>query len=181
MSQALAFFDYYRQHLPFMDFAVTWEDRKKHRTTQDYADMLGWDEMARKTATIYHQLTPTQQQHTVIFADNYGEAGALHVFRHQYQLPEVVSLNSSFALWAPEKLNADYIIYVSDDNDVSDLQPVVQSYKRMATIENPLAREYGTGIFLVVHPKPILETIYQQHRRENRLEGALETRAKNQD
>ncbi len=108
INQALTFFDYYRQHLKFMDFAVTWEDHKKHRTTQDYADMLGWDEIARKTASVYHQLTPAQQQRTVIFADNYGEAGALHVYRNRYQLPEVVCLNSSFALWAPDKLNADY-------------------------------------------------------------------------
>ncbi len=170
INQALTFFDYYRQHLKFMDFAVTWEDHKKHRTTQDYADMLGWDEIARKTASVYHQLTPAQQQRTVIFADNYGEAGALHVYRNRYQLPEVVCLNSSFVLWAPEKLHADYMIYVSDDNDVSDLKPVVESYQQMGIVENPLAREHGTAIFLIKHLKPDLEAIYQQHRRENRLE-----------
>jgi uncharacterized membrane protein len=170
INQALSFFDYYRKHLPFMNFAITWEDHKLHRTTQDYADMLGWHEMAQKTAAVYHQLTPAQQQRTVIFADNYGEAGALHIYRNRYQLPEVICLNSSFALWAPGKLNADYIIYVSDDNDVSDLQPVVQSYKQTGMIENPLAREHGTGIFLVTHPKSALEKVYQQHRRENRLE-----------
>ncbi|WP_342647409.1 glycosyltransferase family 39 protein [Mucilaginibacter sp. CSA2-8R] len=170
INQALSFFDYYRQHLKFMDFAITWEDHKKHRTTQDYADMLGWEEIAKKTAAIYHQLTPAQQQRTVIFADNYGEAGALHVYHNRYQLPEVVCLNSSFALWAPEKLNAEYLIYVSDDNDVSDLQPVAESYQRAGMVENPLAREHGTGIFLIKDLKPGFENIYRQHRKENRLE-----------
>ncbi|MDT3405020.1 ArnT family glycosyltransferase [Mucilaginibacter terrae] len=172
INQTLSFFEYYHQHLPFMDFAITWEDHKKHRTTQDYADMFAWDEMAAKTAKIYYSLTPEQQKRTVIFADSYGEAGALHVYRKRYNLPEVVCLNSSFALWAPAKLNADYIIYISDDDDVSDLAPDVDSYKRMAGIENKLSREYayGTAIYLLSGVKPSLEVKYEAHARESRLE-----------
>jgi hypothetical protein len=171
INQALGFFKYYREHAPFMDFAITWEDHKKHQTTQDYADMFGWDKMASKAAATYHSLTPEQQRRTVIFADNYGEAGALHIYRKQYGLPEVICLNSSFALWAPESLKADYMIYISDDNDVSDLKPVVESYRQVAQVQNKLAREYGTGIYLIIHPKPGLEKLYQQHRRKNRLES----------
>jgi len=170
LNQTINFFKYYVQHAPFMRFTVTWEDQKQHALTQDYADMLGWDEIAAKTAAAYHTLTPQQQKHTVIFADNYGEAGALHAYRNKYDLPQAVCLNSSFALWAPESLKADYIIYVSDDNDVSDLKPVVESYRRVGGVENKLAREYGTGIFLITHPSPVLEKVYQQHRRESRLE-----------
>jgi hypothetical protein len=172
LKQTVNFFEYYRQHAPFMRFTVTWEDQKQHALTQDYADMLGWDEMAEKTAAAYHDLTPQQQKNTVIFADNYGEAGALQTYRKRYNLPEVVCLNSSFALWAPENLKADYLIYISDDDDVSDLRPVVESYKRVAGVDNKLAREYGTGIFLITHPSPVLKKVYQQHRKESRLEGS---------
>lgn len=172
INQALSFFDYYHKHLPFMDFAITWEDHKQHRTTQDYADMFGWDEMAAKTAKVYHSLTAEQQKRTVIFADSYGQAGALHVYRKRYNLPEVVCLNSSFALWAPAKLNADNMIYISDDNDISDLYPDIESHKRMAGIENVLSREYtySTGIFLMMGIKPSLEVKYEEHAKEGRLE-----------
>ena len=169
-DKTLKFFTYYHKHLPIMNFLITWEDQKIHPTTQDYADMFGWDEMARKAAYTYHSLTPEQQIHTVLFADNYGEAGALHAYRKQYNLPPVVCLNSSFALWAPKSLSADYIIYVSDDNDVSDLKPVVESYQRVGLVQNKLSREYGTGIFLVTNPKPALNEIYKLHRKESRLE-----------
>jgi 4-amino-4-deoxy-L-arabinose transferase-like glycosyltransferase len=173
LNQTLSFFKYYKQHAPFMSFTVTWEDHQQHPLSQDYADMLGWEEMAAKTAAAYYSLTLEQRKHTIIFADNYGEAGALHAYRKKYKLPDVVCLNSSFALWAPENLKADYLIYISDDNDVSDLKPVVESYKRMGGIENKLAREYGTGIFLITHPSPVLNKVYQKHRKESRLESPI--------
>ncbi|WP_158828309.1 ArnT family glycosyltransferase [Mucilaginibacter lacusdianchii] len=170
ITQVRRFFEYTHQHMPVLDFAVTWEDHKRHPITQDYADMFGWEEMVQKVASTYHNLPLEAQKHTVIFADNYGEAGALHLYRHRYKLPDVVCLNSSFAIWAPESLRTDYIIYVSDDNDVSDLQPVVEGYKRVGGIDNQLAREYGTGIFLVMRPKAALGKIYQQHLEQTRNE-----------
>lgn len=172
LSQTVSLIGFYQQHASFTQFMVTWEDQKQHALTQDYADMLGWDEMAAKTEAAYHNLSIEQQKHTIIFADNYGEAGALAAYQKKYNLPQVVCLNSSFALWAPESLKADYIIYVSDDNDVSDLKPVVESYKRVGGVDNKLSREYGTGIFLITHPSPVLEKVYQQHRSESRLEGS---------
>ena len=164
INQTILFFE----RMPIMDFAVTWEDHKKHRTTQDYADMFGWDEMAAKTAAAYHSLTPAQQKRTIIFADNYGEAGALHVYRKRYNLPEVVCLNSSFALWAPEKIDSDYMIYISDDDDVSDLKPVVAGYKRTGGVDNKLAREYGVGIYFIEGVTPALRDLYQQHAKESK-------------
>ncbi|MBS7565292.1 glycosyltransferase family 39 protein [Mucilaginibacter sp. Bleaf8] len=166
IHQVQQFFKYTTRHLLALNFAITWEDQKKHPITQDYADMLGWEELVAKVSATYHKLSPEQQKRTVIFTDNYGEAGAIHVYRHQYNLPDVVCLNSSFALWAPANLEADYIIYVSDDDDVSDLKPVVASYKRTGGVENMLAREQGTGIYLVQHPSKVLGGIYQQHLKE---------------
>ncbi|QJD94996.1 glycosyltransferase family 39 protein [Mucilaginibacter robiniae] len=170
IRQTLSLFRYNHQHLPLLDFTITWEDQKPHALTQDYADMYGWDEMAAKVSATYHSLTPEQQRHTLVYADTYGEAGALHQYRHQYHLPDVICMNSSFALWAPESLKADYIIYVSDDNDISDLNSLVESYRRVGIIDNPLAREKGVGIFLIAHPKPALTPLYQKNLRKNRLE-----------
>lgn len=161
-KRTLGFFAYTRQNLPFLDFIVTWEDQEKHATTQDYADMLGWEEMSQKAAAAYHTLTPEQQKHTQIFADNYGQAGALHHFHKKYNMPDVVSLNSSFALWAPPNLNAQYIIYVDDDDNVEKrLAPVLESYKQTGAVTDALARERGTRIYLLTHPSPKLNEIYK--------------------
>ncbi|MBL4678762.1 MAG: glycosyltransferase family 39 protein [Mucilaginibacter sp.] len=171
LKDTVAFIKSKTTRYPFMKFIVTWEDQKQHPLTQDYADMLGWDEMAKKTADFYHSLTPEQQKNTQLFADNYGEAGALHLYRHKYNLPEVVSLNSSFQLWAADNLNAKYIIYIDDDDNVeSRLSKVVASYKLVGEVTTPFARERGTRIYLITDPSPKLNEIYRAELAKKRLQ-----------
>ena len=162
LDKTLGFFEYTHENLPFLDFIVTWEDQKTHPTTQDYADMLGWEEMAQKAAATYHSLTPDQQKHAQIFADNYGEAGALHHFHAKYNMPDVVSLHSSFVLWAPPTLDAHYIIYVDDDDNVTArLAPMLDSYRKTGEVLNPLAREKGTSIYLLIQSSHKLNDVYK--------------------
>ena len=171
LDQTLSFFEFNRKHNSALDFIVTWEDQKKHPTTQDYGDMLGWDEMTKKVADAYNSLTPEQQKHTIIWADNYGEAGAVHHFGKLYNLPDVYSLDSSFTLWTPPSLNPDYIIYVDDDENVSKrLAPYMQSYKKVGEVDNPLARERGTSIYLLTKPSSMFAYIYQHERAKKLLE-----------
>ena len=171
LDQTLSFFEFNRKHNSALDFIVTWEDQKKHPTTQDYGDMLGWDEMTKKVADAYNSLTPEQQKHTIIWADNYGEAGAVHHFGKLYNLPDVYSLDSSFTLWTPPSLNPDYIIYVDDDDNVSKrLSPYMQSYKKVGEVDNPLARERGTSIYLLTKPSSMFAYIYQHERAKKLLE-----------
>jgi hypothetical protein len=172
LNQTLAAFRYTNSHLSFMKFIVTWEDHKTHATTQDYGDMFGWDEMTASVAKAWNSLTPEQQKHTQIYADNYGEAGAIHHFGKLYNLPDVVSLNSSFTLWAPDSIDAQYIIYVDEDGgkNIEKFKSVIESAKKIGEVENPLAVEKGTGIFLIVHPKPPLNQAYQKELAEKRLE-----------
>jgi hypothetical protein len=153
--------------------APKWEDQEEHPLSQDYADMLGWDELGEKVAWAYSGLTPAQRKHTQIYADNYGEAGAVYHYGKKYHLPEVASLNSSFTLWAPDSLNASYIIYVNDQgsgNVEKRLAPVVERYVKLGEITSPYAREKGTAIFLLINPKPGLNDIYRKELARKRLE-----------
>jgi len=174
LNQTVSIFKFMHDHSTALRFAVTWEDHKVHATTQDYADMLGWDEMAAKVDSAWHQLTPEQQKHTQIYADNYGEAGALHHFNKQNNLPDVISLDSSFALWAPDSLNAEYIIYVDDRNggNVTEFanNHWLESYRKVGEVDNPLAREKGTAIFILVHASHQLNDRYSKELARKRLE-----------
>ncbi len=172
LNQTVAFFRFTNENLPFMRFISTWEDHKVHATTQDYGDMLGWDEMTAKVDSAWKELTPEQQKHTQIFADNYGEAGAIHLLGKQYNLPDVISLNSSFTLWASDSLNAQYIIYVDEDNGakIDTFKSVMESYRKIGQVDNPLAREKGTAVFIMIHPKPALDERYMKELARKRLE-----------
>ncbi len=172
LSQTLGVFSFARQNLPFLNFAVTWEDRKMHKTTQDYGDMLGWDEMTILVNKAWLSLTPEQQKHTQIFADNYGEAGAINHLGKKYNLPPTISLNSSFTLWAPDNLNGQYIIYVDDQGggNIKTFQSALESYHKIGEVENPLAREKGTAVFILVHPGNALNQRYRNELAQKRLE-----------
>jgi hypothetical protein len=170
-NQTLAVFRYGHEHLSFFDFAVTWEDHKLHPTTQDYGDMLGWEDMAQKVDSAYKTLTPEQQKQTVVFADNYGEAGALHHFAKKYGYPDPISLDSSFTLWSPPTVDATYIIYVDDDDNVTKrLAPWFDSYKKMGSITDPLAREVGTTVYLLTKPHAQFIHVYETERAKKLLE-----------
>jgi len=155
-----------------MNINIKWEDQKIHPLTQDYGDMLGWEEMTEKVANAYNNLTPEQQKNTQIYADNYGEAGAIHHFGKKYNLPNVACLNSSFTLWAPDDLNARYIIYVDDKggDNVKKFESQIDSYTKIGEVETAYAREKGTGIFLLVNPKPAMNEVYKKELAVKRLE-----------
>ena len=156
----------------FLHIAPTWEDQHTHPLSQDYADMFGWDEMTEKVAKAYNNLTPEQQKNTKIYADNYGEAGAIHHFGKKYNLPDVACLNSSFTLWAPDNLDAHYIIYVDDQGggNIKKFESQIESYTKLGEVESPYAREKGTGIFLLVKPKSGLNERYKKELAQKRLE-----------
>ncbi|MEO6149097.1 MAG: glycosyltransferase family 39 protein, partial [Mucilaginibacter sp.] len=169
VKQTLAFFNFNSKKLPFLNFTTKWEDQKQHATTQDYGDMFGWDEMAAIAAKVYNDLTPEQKSQTTIIADNYGQAGAIHLLGKRYNLPEVICFNSSFSLWAPDSLTAHYIIYVAEEfDDIKHLLPMVETYQSIGEVQNPLARERGTGVYLLINPKPALNQLYKKDLEEIR-------------
>jgi hypothetical protein len=173
-GQTLALFKAVRNNISFLDFAVTWEDHKLHPTTQDYGDMLGWEELTLRVAKAYRSLTPTQQKQTIIFANNYGEAGAIHHFGKLYNLPDVVSLNSSFALWAPEHINAKYLVYVDETNgrNVAEMLKAkrIGQAQKIGEVDNKYAVETGTAVFILSDLKPGLDEGYRKELLQTRQE-----------
>ena len=83
------------------DMVLRWETGKIHSLPQDYADMLGWDELAAITAKAYEQVP--DKKATLIYAENYGQAGAIMVIGKKYNLPEPVCFSESFFLLVSEE------------------------------------------------------------------------------
>jgi hypothetical protein len=162
LSSTLKFFTFIANNLNIR-FPLKWEDQKEHATTQDYADMLGWDELAEKVSKAYHQIPANERAKATIFASNYGQAGAIDHYRKKYNLPPVVCLNSSYALWAPPSIPSTHFVYV-DDEYPNDLLPYFNTVRKIGEVENPYAREKGTAIFLLSYPQKDLMPLYQADR-----------------
>ncbi len=69
------------------------------RLPQFYADMFGWEGLARDVSGVYLSLPEEERARSVVFARNYGEAGALEYYAGAYPLPRVISTHNSYWVW----------------------------------------------------------------------------------
>ncbi len=135
-----------------LDIGRRFEDGTIHSLPQDYADQLGWEELTSITKKAY-DLVP-EKDRTFIYAENYGQAGAIAVIGKKYDLPEPVSFHESFFYWFPEKFDPDieYLVYINDELG-ENVRYLFRDIEEIGRISNINAREYGTTVYLCSNPK----------------------------
>ena len=131
--------------------ALKWEDQKNHPLPQDFADMLGWKEMAQKAGAAFSTLNKEEKKQTVVFCDNYGMAGAINFYREKYNLPEAYSDNASFLYWLPDQMPMNNLVLITGDQDEMqhDFIKDFSSAILYDSITNPYAREHGSLIIIL--------------------------------
>ena len=102
---------------------------------QDYADMLGWEEQVRTVAGVYGALSPEQQAQAVIFAENYGRAGAIDYYGPRYGLPPAISAAGTYWFFGPGPRRGDVFISVGVPRD--SLVPIFDSVRTVAVSREP--------------------------------------------
>lgn len=126
---------------------LRWEDGKNHKLPQDYADMLGWKELARKTDSIYASLPNPDR--TLVLCDNYGQAGAINYYTKQGI--RAVSFNADYIDWFD--LETPYVNFIrvkeydAEDEEMKETAPYFRTSVVSGRVTNQFAREYGTTIF----------------------------------
>ena len=75
------------------------ENKKMGELSQLFADMHGWEELARDVSAAYLTIPEAERKTTVALVTNYGEAGALELYARRYPLPRVVCNHNSYWLW----------------------------------------------------------------------------------
>ena len=81
---------------------------------QIFADQFGWEEMAATVARVYNSLPPEVRARTAIFAQTYGQAGAIDLFGPKYGLPPAISGHQSYFLWGPRGYTGESMIVMDD-------------------------------------------------------------------
>jgi len=147
---------------------LRWEDGKNHLLPQDFADMVGWKEMAAKTLSVYNSLPENEKKETLVFCDNYGQTGAVN-FYNRGKMVEAYSFSTDYLFWIPDNLNIKNVILVGKlpgDN----VQNFFDHFSKVAFIENPDSREKGTSIFLLQGAKPGFAEFFRSEINRRRAE-----------
>jgi hypothetical protein len=107
---------------------------------QHFADMFGWEELARNVSTACERLTPEERRKCRVFAQNYGEAGAVDILGKKYGLPPAISRHNSYWLWGPRGWTGEVLIMVRGDS--AEYAKEFESVTKVGESDNPYAMPY---------------------------------------
>jgi len=112
-----------------------------------YAEEFGWGRLARDVASVYQSLPPDERAHAAVYADTYGDAGALDFYGPRYGLPPAISSQNTYYLWGPGKSNGDTMIAIG-----ASRIDLLRKYYRSVTLVRTSAEPYK---WIVEGPAPI--------------------------
>jgi hypothetical protein len=114
---------------------------------QWYADQFGWNEIVAETAQAWNQLSPTERPDCAIFAQDYGQAGAIDFLGRRYGLPAALSGHQTYFLWGPRGYSGNCMIVLDDRPD--RLKQLFEHVQYVGTsADNPYALEKRIDVFI---------------------------------
>lgn len=126
---------------------LRWEDGRDHQLPQDFADMLGWKELAAKVDQTFKAIP--HPENTLVLCDNYGQAGAINYYSKMGI--RAVAFSADYVNWfdlGKEYRNLVRIKNRSErTNELKETSVYFEKSIIADSVTNEFAREYGTTIF----------------------------------
>jgi hypothetical protein len=119
---------------------------------QHFADQFGWHEIVSEVNLAWQRIPPAERADCGIFAQDYGQAGAIDWYGPQYGLPASLSGHQTWFLWGPRHYTGNCLIVLDDSPENLDrLYNSVEFVGRSA--DNPYALEKNLPVYLCKDPK----------------------------
>ncbi|HJS55866.1 MAG TPA: glycosyltransferase family 39 protein [Chitinophagaceae bacterium] len=136
---------------------LKWEDQRDHELPMDFADMLGWKEIAEKAERFFTSLPDSVKNSSGIFGRHYGLAGSLKFYgKDETFRSKIFSDNGSFLLWIPDSLYFRHLLFIgrrmTDEED-----EVFLHFERVTVVDsvtNKLSRQSGDKIIFFENIDP---------------------------
>lgn len=119
----------------------------------DYADMFGWEEQVELVDSLYQTLSLKEKQHCMIWAENYGEAGALEILGKKYHLPNPVCSNGSFWSWGTGNTDGRFCISIGNEKQVVDRVYDEVHLVKLIKHQYAIEEENNIPVYLCSKPK----------------------------
>jgi hypothetical protein len=145
----------YAKHLP-IKAPVMEHAHGRAPLPQWYSDQFGWQEIVDETAVAWSQLNPAERDTGAnfdpaascgIFAQDYGQAGAIDFFGRRYGLPRSLSGHQTWFLWGPGNYSGNCMIVLDDSR--ANLERLWQHVDYVGTsAANPYALEQQIDVYI---------------------------------
>ncbi len=128
------------------------ENRPTNAMPQFFADRFGWPEMVAAVSAVYHALPPAQREKTGIFANDYGQGGAIDFYGPRYGLPKAIGGHLSYWYWGPRGYTGESLIVLGDRRE--RLEELFEDVVPAASVGHPYAmRQEHFTVFVCRRPK----------------------------
>jgi hypothetical protein len=133
--------------LPVMEHA-----HERAPLPQWYADQFGWQEIVDEAAVAWNQIPVAERSDCAIFAQDYGQAGAIDFLGRRYGLPSALSGHQTYWLLGPHNYSGRCMIILGDNR-----QRLEQHFTNVHYVgdspDNPYALETGIAVWICRGPK----------------------------
>jgi hypothetical protein len=114
---------------------------------QHFADQFGWEEIVAKVNQAFLKLSPEERAGCAIFAQDYGQAGAIDFLGRRYGLPPALSGHQTYFLWGPRGYSGNCMIVLDDSREA--LEALFQHVEYAGkSADNPYALEREIPVFI---------------------------------
>lgn len=128
------------------------ENREASAMPQLFADRFGWPEMVETVARVYGALPEEERKRTGIFANDYGQGGAIDFYGPRHGLPKAIGGHLSYWTWGPRGYTGENLIVLGDRREV--LEGEFEEVTAVAEVGHPYAmRQEHFTVFLCRRPR----------------------------
>jgi hypothetical protein len=136
----------YLHYLPFK-LPVMEHSHARAVLPQWYSDQFGWKEIADEAVVAWERISAADRADCAIFAQDYGQAGAIDFFGRAHGLPGAISGDRTYWLWGPRNYSGDCMVVLDDSRQT--LESLFQHVEYVGTsAANPYALEQQIPVYI---------------------------------
>ena len=141
----------YTKTLPFK-LPVNEYAQARAALPQWYSDQFGWKEIADAAEVAWNRIPVDERADCGIFAQDYGQAGAIDFFCRPHGLPGALSGDRTYFLWGPRKYSGNCLIVLGDHRE--RLEQLFKHVDYVGTsADNPWALEKDISVYICTGKK----------------------------
>lgn len=115
---------------------------------QFYADMHGWEDLAKNVSNLYQSLPEEERKATLVYCSNYGKAGAIEYYSKEYPLPKVICPHNSYWYWWP-KIN-HYTTVIIIGGNIEDHRQALKVVETVGVHQTKNAMPYENNLTIFI-------------------------------